>query len=228
VAAGSAAVLAAFIAAAVLFNQEAVDVSGLKSGSVVLPEPNLKGSVSVEEALSGRRSRREYRNEPLTLQELSQLLWSAQGVTAKGGKKTTPSAGATYPLEVYAVVGDVEGIEPGVYRYIPKGHGIEQTIKGDLRPELSERALSQSMITDAPVTLVFTAVYSRTTGRYGDRGIMYVHMEAGHAGQNVYLQAEALGLGTVAVGAFNPKAVAELLRLPEDEEPLYIFPVGRV
>ncbi|MFH1055694.1 MAG: SagB/ThcOx family dehydrogenase [Candidatus Altiarchaeota archaeon] len=198
------------------------------SSLVKLPKPETKGTLSVEEALNKRRSIRQYKNQPLTLKEISQLLWSAQGLTAEWGGRTAPSAGATYPLEAYAVVGNVDGLKPGVYHYLPKEHAITQIVSGDLRGELADAALGQSMIKDAPATIILTANYNRTTSRYGNRGVMYVHMEAGHAGQNIYLQAEAIGLGTVAVGAFNPDQVRDLLSVSKDEEPLYIYPVGRV
>ena len=205
---------------------EAVKVT--QADSMDLPKPNQKGVMSVEEALTKRRSVREYKPGPLTLGELSQLLWSAQGLTAGWGGRTAPSAGGTYPLETYAVVGEVEGLEAGVYRYVPQGHRLTKVLSGDVRSSLAEAALGQSMIADAPVTIVIAADYNRTTGRYGNRGVMYVHMEAGHAGENIYLQAEALGLGTVAVGAFNPDDVGRILHLPQEEEAIYMFPVGRV
>ncbi|MBD3388996.1 MAG: SagB/ThcOx family dehydrogenase [Candidatus Altiarchaeales archaeon] len=197
------------------------------SDDIVLPEPASSGSVSVEEAIAKRRSVRKYSGEPLSLSELSQMLWAAQGVTSQWGGRAAPSAGGTYPLEAYAVVGDVEGASPGVYRYVPGEKTLRLAVDGDVRSELAEAALGQSMISEAPAIIVISAVYERTTGRYGDRGVMYVHMEAGHAGQNIYLQAESLGLGTVAVGAFRPRQVSQILGLPEDEEPIYMYPIGR-
>ncbi len=196
--------------------------------TVKLPEPSLEGEMSVEEAIKNRRSRRKYRNEALTLKELSQLLWAAQGIT--GGTeyyRAAPSAGATNPLEIYIVAGNVEGLADGVYHYNPKDNTLELKIEGDLRESLYNYALRQDCVRDAPIDLIFTAVYERTTSRYGDRGVMYVHMEVGHAAQNVYLQAESLNLGTVVVGAFNNNGIKELLNLSK-EEPLYIMPVGRV
>ncbi len=194
---------------------------------VELSEPST-GGISVEAALAERRSRREYKDQPLTLEQLSQLLWAAQGETSQWGGRTAPSAGATYPLELYAVVGDVEGLQPGVYRHIPSEHRMVKTVDGDVREDLAAAALGQEFVAEAPVVFVIAAVYERTTQRYGDRGIMYVHMEAGHAGQNIYLQAESLGLGTVAVGAFNLEQVSGLLQLPDGQEPVYLFPAGVV
>ena len=200
-----------------------------------LPPPQTDGAMSVERALANRRSRRNFRNEALTPEQLSQLLWAAYGVTLPlpdqphlgGGLRTAPSAGATYPLEIYAVIGLVDGIEPGVYRYIPAQHKIVLVVEGDVRAALSEAALGQTMVREAPVSIFYSAVYERTTGRYGEeRGVRYVYMEIGHSAQNVYLQAEALGLGTCAIGAFFDEYVRELLNLPDEEVPLYLMPVG--
>ena len=168
---------------------------------IELPQPQWTGTVSVEQALQSRRSVRSFKRQPLTLDELSQLLWAAQGV-AGARFRTAPSAGALYPLEVYVAVGNVAGLEAAVYRYSPTAHALSEVRKGDVRKSLSSAALRQKWVGAGAVAIVFSAVYERTTGKYGERGIRYVHMEAGHAAQNVYLQAEALGLGTVVVGAF--------------------------
>ncbi|RLC70773.1 MAG: nitroreductase [Chloroflexi bacterium] len=197
------------------------------SVEVRLPSPELKGKVSVEEALLKRRSVRDYRDEPLTLEEVSQLLWAAQGITDPRGFRAAPSAGATYPLETYLVVGRVEGLAPGLYHYDPAKHRLVKLNDQDLRVELAAAALGQEWVKEAAVDIVFAAVYERTTQRYGNRGIRYVHMEVGHVGQNVYLEAVALGLGTVVIGAFYDDQVKKVLDLPEDEHPLYIMPVGR-
>jgi SagB-type dehydrogenase family enzyme len=194
---------------------------------IKLPAPDYRGNTSVEEALSKRRSVRFYSGEDLSIEEVSQLLWAAQGITGPG--RTAPSAGALYPLELYLVVGDVDGLDKGVYQYRPVEHELEKAVTGDLRVELSKAAVGQNQehVRDAAVDLVFTAVYERTTGKYGERGIRYVHMEAGHAAQNVYLQAVSLELGTVVIGAFIDDKVKELVNAEEQEEPLYIMPVGR-
>jgi SagB-type dehydrogenase family enzyme len=191
-----------------------------------LPAPDNDGDVSVESALANRRSHRSYQDKSISAEQLSQILWAAYGVTSPRGLRTAPSAGALYPLEVYAVIGNAAGIEPGVYRYIADGHKIERVIDGDVRNELSEAALGQRSVAQAPVTLFFSAVFERTTGRYGERGVNFVYIEVGHSAQNVYLQAEALGLGTCAVGAFTDSSVRKVLNLPADEEPLYLMPVG--
>jgi len=194
---------------------------------VKLPEVRYDSEVSIEETLLKRRSVRDYAGEPLTLQEVSQLLWAAQGITDPRGFRTAPSAGALYPLEVYVVVGNVQNLTQGVYRYEPDKHELVKIVDGDRRVELAEAALGQAWVEKGAINIVLAAVYERTTGKYGDRGIRYVHIEAGHAAQNLYLQATALGLGTVTVGAFNDDQVKENLNLPGDEQPLYIMPVGR-
>lgn len=194
---------------------------------IKLPEPSNTSNLSVEEALSKRRSIRAYSGESLTVEEVSQLLWAAQGITSPGGGRTAPSAGALYPLELYLVVGDVEGMDKGVYRYRPEEHDLEKVKDGDIRAELAEAAVGQECVKDAAIDIVFTAVYARTTWKYGERGIRYVHIEAGHAAQNVYLQAVSLDLGTVVIGAFIDSEVKKIVNAGEQEEPLYIMPVGR-
>ncbi len=194
---------------------------------IKLPEPCNTSNTSVETALSQRRSIRAYSGDNLTIEEVSQLLWSAQGITSPWGGRTAPSAGALYPLEVYLVVGDVEGVDKGVYRYRSEEHELEKVTEGDIRAELADAALGQECVRDAAIDIVFTAVYERTTRKYGERGVRYAHMEAGHAAQNVYLQAVALDLGTVVIGAFNDSKVKKVVNLGERENPLYIMPVGR-
>jgi SagB-type dehydrogenase family enzyme len=193
-----------------------------------LPSPELESNTSLEETLASRRSRRSFQDKAISAQQLSQILWASYGVTSAGGLRTAPSAGALYPLEIYAVIGNVEGITPGVYRYISNEHKIVMTIDGDIRAELSEAALGQRMVRDAPVSIFYSAVFERTTGRYGDRGNNYVYIEVGHSAQNIYLQAESLGLGTCAIGAFTDERVKQLLKLPPNEDPLYLMPIGHV
>lgn len=195
---------------------------------LILPEPRLDSDFSLEQTLLQRRSIRDYTVEALTLDEVSQLVWAAQGITDPRGFRTAPSAGATYPLETYLVVGNVVNVPPGVYRYDPEKHELEKVVEGDVRIDLAAAALGQSPVREGAISIVFTAVYARTTHRYGDRGIRYVHMEAGHAAQNIYLQAVALNLGTVVLGAFHDDQVSGVLNLPANEQPLYIMPVGRI
>ena len=196
---------------------------------VQLPEPREDSNVSIEEALLKRRSIRTYTGEALTLQEVSQLLWAAQGTTSPRGFRTATSAGATYPLETYIVVGDVEGLSEGVYRYETAQHKLVKVLEGDYRPQLTMASLGQYFVEGGAVYIVFTAIYGRTTVRAGDdEGIKYVHMEVGHAAQNVYLQAVSLGLGTVVIGGFSSDRAREILKLPDNETPLYFMPVGRM
>ncbi len=190
---------------------------------IVLPAPRREGSMSLEEAIDRRRSIRRYKDDPLTLEEVSQVLWAAYGIN-RWEKRTSPSAGACYPFEVYIVVENVEGLSPGVYRYDGKAHSLETVREGHFRKALAEACLGQRCVATAPVNIVIVAHYERTTGRYGERGIRYVHIDAGHMGQNIYLQATALNLGTVAVGAFRDEDVKRVLGVPG--EPLYVFPVG--
>jgi SagB-type dehydrogenase family enzyme len=199
---------------------------GTQVATIRLPEPRAPGATSVEEALRRRRSLREFRPTPLTLAEAAQLLWAAQGRTAEDGRRTAPSAGALYPLEVFLVAGRVEGLAPGVYRYRPDGHILEPVIEGDRRRALSEAALGQGWVGGAPAALVVAAVEERTARKYGRRAERYVHIEVGAAAQNVALQAVALGLGTVVVGAFDDAAVARVAGLAPEERPLAILPVG--
>jgi SagB-type dehydrogenase family enzyme len=195
---------------------------------IALPAPRLQGQVSLEETLAKRRSRRRFRDSPLTLEQVAQILWAAQGITHRGGLRAAPSAGALYPLDVYVVVGrrGVDGLEEGAYHYLPKDHALTRTLERDVRQALAHNSWKQTFIAEAPVVLVITAEYERTTKKYSDRGVHYVHMDAGHASQNVYLQAEALGVGTVAVGAFLDDEVSRTLDLPSRYRPLYLMPIG--
>ena len=195
---------------------------------ISLPAPTLRGQVSLEETLQTRRSVREYGEGPVTLEEVSQLLWAAQGQTAEWGGRTSPSAGALYPLETYLVAGNVSGLEQGVYKYRPGEHDLLRVGDGDRRPLLAEAALGQEWVNEGAAGIVLAAVYERTTGKYGELGIEYVLMEAGHAAENLLLQATALGLGSVPVTGFHRDEAQEALGLPEDVEPLYIVPLGRI
>lgn len=201
--------------------------SGKKPVTISLPEPQTDGETSVEQALSHRRSVRSYTSEPLTLAEVSQLLWSAQGITSGQGFRTSPSAGALYPLELYVVAGNVTDLQPGIYRYLPSEHKLTRVTSGDRRQELAEAALGQACLRDGAAVFVFSAVPERTTQRYGERGIRYIHMEAGHAAQNLLLQVVALDLGAVVVGAFRDDRVERVVGMEPDEEALYLVPVGR-
>ena len=194
---------------------------------IKLSRLTLSSGRSLERALQVRRSIREYSREPLTQDELAQLLWAAQGVTAPEGLRTAPSAGALYPLEIDVVVGEVEGLPGAIYRYKPDQHALVLIREGDRRRELRTAALGQECVEAGAAVIALAGVYQRTTGKYGERGIRYVHMEAGHAAQNICLEATALGLGTVVVGAFEDGPVKRVLGLARDEEPLALIPVGR-
>jgi SagB-type dehydrogenase family enzyme len=184
-----------------------------------LPTPRLDGPMSLEDALATRRSVRAFADAPVARTQLGQLLWSAQGVTSAEGRRTAPSAGALYPLEVY--VADASGL----YRYVPASHALERLGDADLRDWLGEAA-GQEAVGAAPTVVVITAVEARTAIRYGDRAARYVALEAGHAAQNLLLEATALGLGAVPIGSFDDRAVADVLRLPDGEAALYLIPVG--
>jgi SagB-type dehydrogenase family enzyme len=185
--------------------------------TIALPEASVEGTASFEAILRKRRSVREFGASSLSLAAAGQLLWAAQGVTSSAGERTAPSAGALYPLEVYLVAGSVDVLPAGVYRYRPQKHALRVHLAGDRRRELGEAALGQTAVSKAPAVLVVVALYARTARKYGVRAERYVHIEAGHVAQNVYLQAQVLGLGTVIVGAFE---------LPQTESPLALLPVG--
>jgi len=188
---------------------------------IELPPPRQVGDLSLEEALTQRRSVREFSDTPLTADELGQLLWAAQGITSTAGQRTAPSAGALYPLEIYVVT------DEGVYHYEPQDHRLVSQVQGDQRSELHAAALRQAAVLNAPAVVVIAAIYERTAQKYGaERSPRYVHLEAGHAAQNLLLQAVALNLGAVPVGAFEDKKVQEALGLPSDQQPLYLIPVG--
>jgi SagB-type dehydrogenase family enzyme len=192
-----------------------------EGNEVALPAPATTGRMSVEQALALRRSVRQFAAKELTIQQISQLAWAAQGITdPQRGFRTAPSAGALYPLEVYLVKRD------GAFHYLPRGHKLAQRSPKDLRAPLAQAALGQSAVGEAPLDIVITAVYERTRVKYGARAERYVHIEAGHVGQNIHLQAVALGLRSVSIGAFDDDQVAKLLGLPAEERPLYIIPVG--
>jgi len=196
---------------------------------ISLPSPSQKGGMSVEEAIARRRSIRHFTARPISQPQLSQILWAAQGITDNSSKlRAVPSAGATYPLEVFVVCGGngIEEVDAGIYHYRIDNHSLTLRHKGDIRLELARAALDQEFVYHAPVNIVICAIYERTTLSYGSRGERYVHMEIGHAGQNIYLQATALGLATVAIGAFYDEQVREVLRLDKQYKPLYIMPVG--
>jgi SagB-type dehydrogenase family enzyme len=192
-----------------------------RKANITLPPPDQAGRITLEQALARRRSVREFTAQPLSEPELSQLLWSAQGITHPDGLRTAPSAGALYPLEFYVAIAG------GFYHYDPRGHTLELHSESDLRTALYRASLQQDCVREAPAVFVIAAVYERTERKYGrQRGPRYVHMDAGHAAENVLLQAVTLGLGAVAVAAFYDDQVQKALSLPREQQPLYLIPVG--
>ncbi len=194
-----------------------------------LPQPRLEGPVSVEKAVQRRRTIRAYADRPLGIDTLAQLLWAAGGITEdRGFKRAAPSAGALYPMDIYVVTGSnsIASRHAGVYHYQPTGHSLSATASGDRRIQLARTSLGQMWMAEAPISLVLTAEYSRITGKYGDRGVRYAWIEAGHMGQNIFLQAEALGLKAGIVGAFHDQQLARDLALPPARVPLLVMPVG--
>ena len=201
----------------------------MKKDSIKLPEPSCQGKVPVEKAIGQRRTMRSFADKSLTLSQLSQILWAAQGITdEKGFVRSAPSAGALYPIDIYAVVGDmaVNGLEAGVYHYDPKHHIIKNVSKGDKRKDVAQASLGQLWMAEAPAIFMITAEYKRITGKYGERGIRYALIEAGHIGQNIFLQSEAFGLGAGIVGAFHDKKVLISTGALRDHQPLILMPVG--
>ena len=214
-----------------LFSLWVMGLVGIKMShaAISLLNPSLDGKVSVEKAIKERRTIRDFKERPLSLVFLSQLLWAGQGITdPKEGKRAIPSGGALYPLDIYLIIGEkgVEGMEGGVYHYLPGKNSITLISKGDRRKEIASASLWQMWMAKAPVIFIITAEYRRITGKYGERGIRYALMEVGHVGQNLFLQVEALGLGASIVGAFNDADVARVMGSPTQHEPLLIMPVG--
>ena len=211
-----------------LFGITLCAMSAVRSSETIkLPGPRLESDFSVEQAIHNRRSVREFSNKPLSLVEVSQLLWSAQGMTDDEGLRSAPSAGALYPLVLYIVAGNIKDLEPGIYQYSPDRHILRRIKEGDTRKELASAALQQDWVKDSAALLIFSAIEKKTTWKYGKRGVRYIHIEVGHSAQNAFLQAQSLGLGAAVVGAFDDSRIGTILNLPAGEQVLYLMPVGR-
>jgi SagB-type dehydrogenase family enzyme len=197
-----------------------------RRAAVRLPPPDTAGRFPVEQALLLRRSVRTFSARPLSLSAVSQLLWAAQGTTTPDGRRTAPSAGGLYPLEIHLVATRVEGLPQGLYRYAPSSHSLSLTASGNMAPHFAKASLDQEFIADAAAVVLISAVEERTARKYGSASPRYVVFEAGAASENLALQAVALGLGSVVVGAFDDERVARLARLGAGERPLSLMPVG--
>ena len=209
-----------------------------QSNLIMLPKPNLDGDISLEKALNVRRSVRSFKADALTKQQLSQILWSAYGITypienapafLRGGFKTAPSAGGLYPLEIYVVCENIDSIPVGVFKYMPENHSLIPIKEGNFREQVFRAGYGQTMINEAPLVLVYSAIYSRTSDKYGKRADeRYVCMDLGHSAQNVYLQVTTMGLATCAIGAFVDIDLKKAINMTREETPLYIMPVGKI
>jgi SagB-type dehydrogenase family enzyme len=206
---------------------KSIPMAGDPTPLIMLPQPEMNGSMALERAIALRRSVREFNGAPISVAALGQLLWAAQGVTHPRGLRAAPSAGALYPIELYAISAQTGDLEAGIYHFRPRPHALRQVAAGDFRTNFAVAALMQDWVAQAGVILVVAAAPERTMSKYGERGERYVAIEAGHCAQNIYLQAVSLGLGATEVGAFDDEAVARLLRLPREEEPVTSVAVGR-
>ncbi len=191
-----------------------------------LPDPTLDSSSSLERCLRNRRSCRDFRNVPMPLRDASQLLWAAQGITGLGGLRTAPSPGALYAIRPYLIAGNIAGLAPGIYRFDAEGHELLLASTGDFRRQLREAAGGQLCVEQAAFILLLAANYGRVAREYGARAERLVHIEAGHIAQNVCLEAAALGLGVIGLGAFSDAEVKEAINLPMREEPVYLIASG--
>jgi len=195
--------------------------------TIKLPAPHTEGGENLNSLLQQRRSQRHFGSGPITLAQLSQLLWSAQGMTDQSGLRTAPSAGALYPLEIYVIAGQVIDLETGLYHYRVKTHSLTRIDSADFRQPLTQAALGQDVIKEAAAIIAITGDYSRTQRKYGARARRYVHIEVGHVAQNIYLQTTALKLATVIVGAFEDHKVHQVLQLEKTLTPLALLPIAR-
>lgn len=197
-----------------------------QDGRIKLPSVKFDDSLTVSEAIENRRTIRSFKDKSVTLEQISYLLWAAQGVTSPQGLRAAPSAGALYPLEIYINVRKSDSLKPGLYKYNPISQSIFRTQDKELSEKISDAALHQDWMAEAPVMVIFTAIYRRTTGKYGERGVRYAIIEAGSSSENLFLQAQSIGLDCGIVGAFNDSEIKKLLDLGKDSQPLLLMPVG--
>lgn len=220
-----------FLSLCLLVNKQCFSEEVDGKMKIKLPKPRIGEGMTLSVTLNKRQSWRNFSSKALTLEEVSQILWSAGGKridAVSGATRTYPSAGATYPLEIYLIAGkdSIKELEEGVYLYLWREHSLEKKLSGDIREPLATACLNQNFIADAPISIAIVADYARTVGHYGQRGVRYVHMEVGNVTQNLHLVAEELGLGTVIIGAFSDAAVNKILGLPKNFEPLALMPIG--
>ncbi len=199
---------------------------GEENRIIKLPELKKDSDFSIEKAISQRRSTRSFSSRSLTLNDISTLLWAGQGITSKSGLRAAPSAEALYPIELYLVAYNVDSLFPGIYKYYPFEHSLRLIKKGNFRNSLSTAALGQECIRDSAAVVVISAVFERTTKKYGERGRNYVYFEAGCVAENIHLLSERLGIGTVVVGAFFDEDVKNLISLEKNEVPIALMPIG--
>ncbi len=193
----------------------------IAAGVLAADQPRDRGAMTVEAALAGRRSIRTFSGAVVTRDEVGRLCWAAQGITERAsGLRTAPSAGASYPLELYVVGAD------GVFHYEPHKNALPRITSDDRRDALARAALGQGVVKQANVAFVITAVVARTREKYGERAERYAYLEAGHAAQNLLLEATSLHLGATPVGAFDDDAVRRVVGAATEETPLYVIPVG--
>ena len=193
-----------------------------------LPEPNLQSNFSLEQALKQRRSRRDFSDNPISLNQLSQVLWAAYGITKEPIYKTAPSAGAIYPMTIYVSTCKVKNMENGFYRYIPETHSLKLIDDNNYKKIIYKLGYRQNCLKNPAFTILMAANFNKIENRYGNKAKRYTFMEAGHISQNIYLQVESLGLGTVAVGAFNEASMNKNLPVKAEENIIYIMPIGNL
>jgi SagB-type dehydrogenase family enzyme len=201
---------------------------GFGAEAIKLPPPAKKGTVSVEEALQGRRSTRRFGDRSLTMTQISQLLWAADGINNPQGKRTAPSGKAAYPMDLYLVAGErgVNGLAPGIYQYQVADHALVLVARGDFRKAVARACNSQAWIAEAPAIVVITGDYKRSEAKNGAKGPLYTHIEAGLIAQNVFLQAGALGLGAGVAGGMNDQVLAQAVKASPNDVPFLVMPVG--